>query len=265
MLIGEGGTAALLWFLHNLQEDAMRAMQNGRGQRSAHTTVAMVLLLAACGPGNVAPDDDAVGDDDAFTDDDVSGDDDAATGGTGTVAVTLHSLAIEPENTTVTAEIVLDGALTGTMAPATFEVPAGNHEITILREGFVSPTEQITVAANAQTDVECVFGRNLSGGWRRITPEDEMIDEEADVVMRLGSSPRTDEALDCPSKIWAMPFQPIGAICLRENERIQLAFPIAPSFLEGHIINDGQVIEYTINDPDANLDPGPWRFERIAQ
>ncbi|MDO8463058.1 MAG: hypothetical protein Q7S96_02190 [bacterium] len=121
----------------------------------------MTLTLMACAPEVADRDGDGVPDEaDPIT---TVG---TITGPSGLLQITLASLAIEPEGTTVRAEIVLDGAATGIMAPTTIEVAAREHTVTTLRAGFISPPVVVSVADGETTTVQSTLGRDLTGGWK---------------------------------------------------------------------------------------------------
>ncbi|MDO8463055.1 MAG: PEGA domain-containing protein [bacterium] len=213
------------------------------------------FALVACGPGVVAP-----GTDD---DDDTTiptcpepcfggGDDDGEDPGNGLLSVTLQSLAIEPEGTTVTAEIILDGVPTGTMAPATIALDAGTHEVTVRRDGFVSPTEEITVEQGGTATVQCTLGRDLTGTWEQVEPEprDALNERFHEATMLLMAEPETFIE-PCPTKIWLVGLR--RGMCLLQGDAIWFCEPILypesdeayQATANGTITEEGRKVEYT--------------------
>ncbi|MDO8463050.1 MAG: PEGA domain-containing protein [bacterium] len=215
------------------------------------------FALVACGPGVVAPS----GDDDTTIPggDDDTGDDDSDHEelGSGLLSVTLQSLAIEPEGTTVTAEIILDGVPTGTMAPATIALDAGTHEITVRRDGFVSPTEEITVERDGTATVQCTLGRDLTGTWEQVEPYepwDPLYEQFREAAMFFRAE-MASYVEPCPTQIWLAGLS--GPMCLLQGDAIWFSAPGEDDQATGNgtITEEGRKIEYTYIE--ETVEP-PW-------
>ncbi|MDO8463054.1 MAG: PEGA domain-containing protein [bacterium] len=207
-------------------------------------TLALIacFALVACGPRVVAPGTD---DDDDTTI--PGGDDDGEDPGSGLLSVTLQSLAIESDATAVTAEIILDGVPTGTVAPATIALDAGTHEITVRRDGFVSPTEEITVARDGTATVQCTLGRDLTGTWEQVEPEprDALNERFHEATMLLMAEPETFIE-PCPTQIWLVGLR-LG-MCLLQGDTLWFREPGEDYQVTGNgtITEEGRKVEYML-------------------
>ncbi|MDO8463056.1 MAG: PEGA domain-containing protein [bacterium] len=214
--------------------------------RTGTLMLAACFALAACGPGVVAPS----GDDDTTIPggDDDTGDDDSdhEDPGGGMLSVTLQSLAIESDATAVTAEIILDGVPTGTMAPATIALDAGLHEITVRRDGFVSPTEEITVERDGTATVQCTLGRDLTGEWLfHSTRLPQFPPRPFSVTMEFAFDRLGEYGEPCPSTIWV---RLIEAMCLRNEDELWQESSSYPNgetdiHMAGAILNEGTLVK----------------------
>ncbi|MDO8463049.1 MAG: PEGA domain-containing protein [bacterium] len=234
------------------------------------------FALVACGPGVVAPS----GDDDTTIPggDDDTGDDDSdhEDPGGGMLSVTLQSLAIELDATAVTAEIILDGVPTGTMAPATIALDAGSHEITVRRDGFVSPTEEITVERDGTATVQCMLGRDLTGEWLvHSTRYPQFHPRPITISMGFvrdpwGETPWPEVAEPCPVPIYAVINGP-GAVCLLPEDALGIdrgdydpdGDGEAEPDLAGAILNEGTLMHIG----EAWQSPSEWEeiYEKIEE
>lgn len=253
----------------------MFAMQSGRGRCPAPTTLTVLLALTACGPGSVAPDDDAQGDDDAaIVDDDLAGDDDAATGGTGTISVTVEVLAVLPDGQSVEAEIVVDGTPTGVFAPSEIEANAGLHTVTLqtnepgapVAQRFVAAPHEVSVTRDNTVACPMFVGRDLGGMWRLVeengSPASNANDDPFEVRMEfVGPS----AAEPCATSLWSRGWGGrITALCLlpRDDVWYELPDPEYPILVEGNAVDSGLRMMYTITAEEREWPSGPYIFER---
>lgn len=222
----------------------------------------LAMTMLACGPGNVAPDDDAQLDDDAaIGDDDLAGDDDAATGGTGTISVTVEVLAVLAEGQSVEAEIVVDGEATGVFPPAEIEVGVGSHTVELHADGFVAAPHEVTVERDGTAECGMFLGRDLGGMWQWISSEDWTAPDDNPFEAWM----EFDRPEPCSSRVWVLGnFGVLTAFCLTEGDQLQYIWddPSYQIVAEGNVLDNGSQIRYSFTDAPEEFPRGPHLYAR---